>query len=233
MARYDVNRIPPTSQLIAFESVARLGSISSAARELGRGQSGVSRHISELERRLQAKLFNRSPSGVDLTEAGRRYRDAAVIALGALSVEGEEAARTTGRRRLVIACSHDVSYLLLMPKYEALKAALGEPADIRFKTYQRHAGELAETPAADIVLKWGVKDATPGDSVSVLRETVRPVCSPAYAEDPSDHVHGPARGWGPLTLLELHRPNQGWATWRDWFGVTGVNGNRKLLTFGN
>ena len=222
MTRFDASRIPKTSELIAFESVARVGNVSRAARELGLKQPAVSMQIASLERTLQVTLFHRLAKGVALTEAGRHYRQAVVTALRVLSVEGEQVSSVPGQRRLVITCSHDAAYLLLMPRHDALKAALGGAVDIRIKTYQRHKSELAEVPAADIQLKWGFGQARSGNSTLILRETVRPVCSPSYAEAHSDHVHSPTRGWGAARLLDLERPNQGWATWQDWFGVAGA-----------
>ncbi|MFB7515266.1 LysR family transcriptional regulator [Streptomyces sp. NPDC056144] len=55
----------------AFLAVARAGSFTSAARELGYTQSAVSRQVQSLEEETGAVLFERLPRGVRLTEAGR------------------------------------------------------------------------------------------------------------------------------------------------------------------
>ena len=109
-------QVPRTSTLIAFESTARLGNVTRAATALGSSQSAVSRQIATLESQLQVRLFHRSRSGVQLTEAGRRFYDATVAALGLLHAGFEEAAAdcTTGKS-MVIACAHDASHLLFMP----------------------------------------------------------------------------------------------------------------------
>ena len=54
-----------------------------------------------------------------------------------------------------------------------------------------------------------------------LREAVRPVCSPAYAAAHAEILAGPVSGWGGLTFLDLVLPNEGWASWEDWFAVAG------------
>lgn len=54
-----------------FRTVARLGSVTAAARALGYTQSAVSRQIGVLEAQTGARLFDRRPRGVTLTEAGR------------------------------------------------------------------------------------------------------------------------------------------------------------------
>lgn len=58
------------ARLRAFASLARRGSFSGAAEELGIGQPAVSRHIADLERRLGAALVVRDRRGARLTPAG-------------------------------------------------------------------------------------------------------------------------------------------------------------------
>ncbi len=57
--------------LDVFRTVARLGSITEAARRLRFTQSAVSRQIGTLEAELGVKVFDRLPRGVALTDAGR------------------------------------------------------------------------------------------------------------------------------------------------------------------
>ncbi len=58
--------------LLSFHTVARLDGISKAAAHLGMAKSGVSRHVSQLEDRLGAKLLERGSRSVRLTPLGRR-----------------------------------------------------------------------------------------------------------------------------------------------------------------
>jgi DNA-binding transcriptional LysR family regulator len=59
--------------LEVFRTVARLGSITGAARMLRYTQSAVSRQIVALEAQTGAQLFDRLPRGVALTEEGRSF----------------------------------------------------------------------------------------------------------------------------------------------------------------
>jgi DNA-binding transcriptional LysR family regulator len=59
--------------LLAFESVARLKSVTAAAKELCRTQSAISRQISTLEEQLGVRLFNRVKQQLLLTDQGARY----------------------------------------------------------------------------------------------------------------------------------------------------------------
>ncbi|HWM75538.1 MAG TPA: LysR family transcriptional regulator [Nocardioides sp.] len=58
-------------RLLIFRAVARAGSISAAARELGWTQPAVSQHLRTLEREAGSALLLRGPTGVELTEPGR------------------------------------------------------------------------------------------------------------------------------------------------------------------
>ncbi|HEY0952622.1 LysR family transcriptional regulator, partial [Nocardioides sp.] len=57
-------------RVLIFRAVARAGSISAAARELGWTQPAVSQHLARLEREAGGPLLLRGASGVRLTEAG-------------------------------------------------------------------------------------------------------------------------------------------------------------------
>ncbi len=56
-----------------FVTIARLGRFSRAATRLGRQQSTISLQISRLEAALDARLLERSPQSLRLTEAGERF----------------------------------------------------------------------------------------------------------------------------------------------------------------
>jgi DNA-binding transcriptional LysR family regulator len=58
-----------------FEAVVRSGSLSAAGRRLGLSPASVSRHITELEHWLDARLLNRTSRRLSLTEAGSMYFD--------------------------------------------------------------------------------------------------------------------------------------------------------------
>ena len=62
------------ADLRIFAAVARTGSMSKAASELGTVQSNVTARIRALEERLGAELFERSNRGATLTAAGLRLR---------------------------------------------------------------------------------------------------------------------------------------------------------------
>ena len=68
-----MNHLPPLPALRYFEAVARLGSVTSAARELHVTHSAVSQQIKMLEDMMGLALFTRAARGLALTEEGRMY----------------------------------------------------------------------------------------------------------------------------------------------------------------
>ena len=216
------HRLPHINALIAFESATRHRSFSLAARELHTSQSSISRHIAALETWLAARLFERSRNtGVTPTEAGERFRDGVAPGLAAVRRGVAEVAELASAEQVVIACSHEASHFLIMPRYAELRRALGDDVRIRVLTYHYYVQSLPVDPAADIRLTWDPAGTAPEDRVAILGEEVRPVCSPAYAAVHAETLAGPVAGWGGLTLLDLVRPNEGWATWEGWFARAG------------
>jgi DNA-binding transcriptional LysR family regulator len=92
-------------QLRQFVATAECGSISAAARKLGKAQSAVSAAISLLEIDLGVTLFDRSHRSAKLTEEGRLLRLEAVEVLRQAEELGKRAQFMAGGNdaRLVIA----------------------------------------------------------------------------------------------------------------------------------
>ena len=92
-------------RVLVFRTVARAGSLSAAARELGWTQPAVSQQLQRLEREVGGPLLVRSSRGVTLTEAGRVLLGRADAVAGELHMAAEELASLAqlrgGRVRLV------------------------------------------------------------------------------------------------------------------------------------
>jgi LysR family transcriptional regulator, low CO2-responsive transcriptional regulator len=83
------------TQLVAFLTVVRRGSVTAAAEELVVTQPSVSAAIGALERELGVTLMERSGRGLRPTPAGKLYAPYAADVLGLLE-QGARAARETG-----------------------------------------------------------------------------------------------------------------------------------------
>lgn len=212
-------RIPAVSTLIAFESAGRLGNFSRAAEELQTSQSAISRHIARLEEHLSTRVFDRSRTGVCLTEAGSHLYDAVAAGLRMIDRAIVEAGEATDEKHVVVACSHDAWQLVFMPRLDALQKTLGGNSLVRFRLYPHDSPDVPLDPDADVVFTWDERGT--GPETLALREAVRPVCSPQYAASNAEILDGPIGGWGGLTLLDCTGPVQRWASWDGWFESAG------------
>jgi DNA-binding transcriptional LysR family regulator len=79
-----------------FVRIAERGSLSAVARELGLGQSTVTRHLRELEEAVGVPLLSRTTRRVTMTDEGSRYYADSVQILRLVEQAGDEARGTRG-----------------------------------------------------------------------------------------------------------------------------------------
>jgi DNA-binding transcriptional LysR family regulator len=94
-----------------FGRVARRGSFSSAAKELGMSQPSVSRIVSELEQQVGVALLTRTTRAVTLTEAGAEYLARADEILAAVE-HADHAARGSRELRGLLRVAMSTSFAL-------------------------------------------------------------------------------------------------------------------------
>ena len=147
-------RIPSTSALQAFESAARHCNFSRAAEELHTSQSAISRHIATLESRININLFDRhKKKRLILTHAGAQLYRAVVSGFDNIQSTLDAISGFSKEEQLTIACTHEVSHLFLLPRFEELQQALGENCQVRIMTYEYDIMEIALDPQIDIVIQ--------------------------------------------------------------------------------
>jgi DNA-binding transcriptional LysR family regulator len=80
----------------SFVRVAERGSLSAVARELGVGQSTITRHLRELEEAVGVPLLSRTTRRVTMTDEGGRYYADCIQILRLVEQAGDEARGTRG-----------------------------------------------------------------------------------------------------------------------------------------
>jgi DNA-binding transcriptional LysR family regulator len=118
-------KIDQLSGYLAFHAVARCRSFTAAGRELDVSASAVSQAVTQLERRLGARLFDRTTRSVALTEAGAAFLERVGPALDQLAGASDDvqdrADRPSGTLRLTV--PRIASRLLLAPLLPRFLAA--------------------------------------------------------------------------------------------------------------
>jgi DNA-binding transcriptional LysR family regulator len=97
-----LDSVVPLDTLTLFSRVARKGSLSAAARELGLTTAAVSKRLTALEARLGVRLLNRTTRSVVLTEEGEAYLEGAERVLHELrDLEARVSSRRAAPRGLI------------------------------------------------------------------------------------------------------------------------------------
>lgn len=115
-------------RLLALVVVAKTGSLTAAAEELGMTQPGVGYLLRSLETQVGTQLFVRAGRGVHLTEAGVALERRARPILAALSTAEEELVSLAGESpsRMVIATFAGAIGTLLVPALKELATELDD-----------------------------------------------------------------------------------------------------------
>ncbi|MEM7171046.1 MAG: LysR family transcriptional regulator [Pseudomonadota bacterium] len=213
MKRY---AIPSSSALTAFESVARLNGVGRAAAALNTSQSAVSRHLKQLEETLGTPLFAKAGRGIALTEAGKGYFAAVAPALDAIHKAGRTLRLPD--KHVIIACTHEVSHMIVMPRFAELRTALGQAVQVRILTCEYDLVPEMVDAGADITFEFS-QGPFNAALVPVLAEAIIPVAAPGFAQTQRRVLGGSVSRWGDLPFLALTKNNVGWATWADWFSA--------------
>jgi DNA-binding transcriptional LysR family regulator len=114
-----------TRELRYFVAVAEEAHIGRAAERLGMSQPPLSRAIAQLERRLGAELFTRTPRGVTLTSAGETLLREGRVALAAVEAAERRTRRVveaSGRTRIVLTAKAGASSELMAKLLDAYAA---------------------------------------------------------------------------------------------------------------
>lgn len=110
------------NHLLHFHAVAKAGTVTAAAVELGLAQPTVSAQLRQLERDLGCELFQRIGRGLELTETGRvvqRYVND-IFSIGEEMLQTLEGRPSTGRQRLRVGVADVLSKMAVARVLEPL-----------------------------------------------------------------------------------------------------------------
>ena len=119
-------RLPPLNALRAFESAARLGSLTAAAAELNVSQAAVSQQVKLLEQYLQTPLFVRAARTVHLTDAGKNYLPSLSQAFRLLRDSSDQLFFHRELSVIRLRCTSSFASHWLMPRLPAFTRAFPE-----------------------------------------------------------------------------------------------------------
>ena len=222
------DRLPPLDLLAAFEAVARLGSVTGAARERFVTQSAMSRQLKALEDDLGQPLFVRRHRALELTEAGLRLLGAVTPMLAQLRQTVGSIRAPVTREVLALTTTPGFAALWLVPRLASFTTS--HPGiDVRLDA--GYAVRDLSRDGFDLAVKYGPVERMPGQLL--FSETVVPVCAPGLMEEGGAPLRAP-RDLESHTLLQTAPDKAGvmpldWDLWLQSVGAAPVQPAARLI----
>lgn len=215
-----MRRLPPLSTLRAFDAVARLGSVTRAAEELGRTHGAVSKQLRALQDHLGAPLFDKAGTGLALNARGRALAASVGEALDRLASGYDAVAADVRAPAVHVACSATFAMRWLAPHLAAFSRS---HPDVRVRLSMTSAREIRHEDA-DLLIAWDLRSYPPADRARAIRladVNFGPVAAPAYPLERSGAVvRAPCRIVHDFT-------SSAWDDWRARSGLT-IEAEREL-----
>lgn len=174
-----------------FTRVARLGSFSAAARELGLSQPRASRIIAELEARIGVRLLARTTRAVKPTDAGEAFLSRMEPILAALD-DAEASVREDGDLRGVLRIGMPASFgvRVVLPR---LRSFADEHPKLRLEVMLDDRFQDMVREAVDVGIRVGARPDASGTSRALGTMDRVVVAAPSYLEG-----HGRPKSPGDL-----------------------------------
>lgn len=160
-----------------FEAVARLGTVTKAAVELGVSPSAVSQQLRLLEEQFGVKLFRREKRRLVLTLDGDRLFQTTTQAFSAIRNARNAIARQRDTRNLILRVSPSFGVRWLGPRIAEFAAG---NRDWNIRVDATPDFTAFETETVDFDLRYGLGGWTGLSVTCIMHDLVLPLCSPGY-----------------------------------------------------
>ncbi|OMH31744.1 LysR substrate-binding domain-containing protein [Motiliproteus sp. MSK22-1] len=207
----NIKDLPPLRALVIFEASVRHSSFKLAADELHLTAGAVGQQIRKLEESLGLSLFNRLPRQVQVTDSGMIYYRQIVPALEQIC-SASRSIRTQRRRGVSVTMVPSMAAKWLAPR---LKDFVTRYPNVDVHINATQVPVSFEQEGVDLGIRhFDGKD--PGfESVLLLADEVRVLCSPRYAAEQGLRQ---ANDLSRTTLLHTSI-HQSWSAWFDRFST--------------
>lgn len=218
--------LPPLRSVQAFEAVARCGSVSAAAEELGVSPGAISQQIHNIEAALGVRLLERNGRALELTSWGRLYHEHVRLAFEHLRTAQDALQRERSKSGIALSAPPSLAIRWLRPLLQ------------EWQVMHPGAGVLLvgaeEEPALadekiDFRITYGDNVRRYDHYVELFVDSIVPVCAPSLL--------GPGRIRAAADILDYplidiewdiqHQPPPSWSDWARAVGAEprGSGGN--------
>ncbi|WP_417210429.1 LysR family transcriptional regulator [Antarctobacter sp.] len=193
-----------------FEAVARLGTVTKAAGELGVSTSAVSQQIRQLETQLGVNLFRREKRRLVLTLDGDRLFQTMSQAFRAIRNTHSAITRQRDMRNLTLRVSPSFGVRWLGSRIAEF-AADNPTWNIRVDATPDFS--VFDTEAVDFDLRYGLGGWSGLAVNCIMHDLVLPLCSPAYLEELRSISDNPIEQLQSARLIDSVKMLYRWDLW--------------------
>ncbi|MBB2202350.1 LysR substrate-binding domain-containing protein [Gluconacetobacter tumulisoli] len=208
--------VPSISALVTFEAAMRLRSFTAAARELGVSQAAVSRQVRLLEEDFGVPLFQRAHRAVIPTAAGMMLGGTLGEAFHQIRDVVESIRRPRESDTLTVGATLAQTQFWLLPRLPQFRAL---HPDLKIRVVSQDEMFDARDDL-DVMIRFGVPPVAGGRTLASARDSVFPVCSPAFLAGIGGAATADALPH--LPLIGSDAPDPSWIQWPDWFDAVGL-----------
>ncbi|MDR0379980.1 MAG: LysR family transcriptional regulator [Candidatus Accumulibacter sp.] len=211
--------------LPVFLAVARNLSFTRAAADLCITQGAVSHQIRHLENHLGFRLFHRLTRKILLTEAGERMFQILRGPLWDLDNEIRNIKQLNLVGTLIIQSQPSIAFAWLVPRLRSFQELC---PDVEIHMHCSNTPLDFKSKLVDVAISYGEEAANDLQTFPLMRDTLIPVCSPAYADEHGLNS-GDAGKLADCILLHDNTPwpnarfYSEWHLWAETVGVTDID----------
>ncbi|MFD2738908.1 LysR substrate-binding domain-containing protein [Sulfitobacter aestuarii] len=212
--------LPPLRALQAFEAFGRLGSVSSAAQELGVTSGAISQQLKVLEEHLGAQVVFKDGRRAALTPEARSYHE--MIAIGFDRLRAAQDVWMQQQSGVDLKVSGVPTLLLkwLNPQLHHFQAMA---ADVPIRLEAAHAEPDPQMLGQMFRLTYGAVASRLPHSRPLFTDICFPVCAPEFLERHPEARSAEGLAGLPLIEIDWGPAYTGVPRWRDWFAARGVD----------
>lgn len=199
--------LPPMNTLHTFVVATRRLNFSQASVDLNLTHAAVSTQIKKLEEWFGRRLFDRTPRGLVLTEAGEELARTVDNALLAISATSQNLRVTRDKRAISIACLPSVATRWLVP---GLSDFMARQPNISVQLSYAEALKPFDRDRHDVLISHFRAPPPDVAAVRLFGRTSQPVASPVYVERSKAQLQNRLDGARLLHDVSVQ-------PWEDWF----------------
>ncbi len=210
-----MRQLPPLNALRAFEAAARHQNLSKAANELNVSRTAVSQQVKQLELYLNAQLFKRNGSLLQLTVQAKHYLPLLTNSFDRLSNGTLHLFERNKKQQLTLRIAQSFCQQWLLPRLADFKRKY---PNISIKVLTTNNFYPQQNESIDLEIINGYGDWTEPGAIKLTEESWLVVASPHLKQlQPLESIADLALA-DKISTLGYHEK------WQDWFALQQYNG---------